>query len=404
MRVWCALPALVAVLLAPISKAAAQTSLTLDDVYAGAREQASSVVSARLALDEARGRVVGASVRFPSNPEIGLSLGTRRGESTTTDMEFGLTQQLEPRGRRNARVAVATAEFNQATATVEETTRLALRDAGHAYYRALYATERLQLFRAAENLAAQILQIADRRFRAGDIAALDLNIAKGALARVRADREDALATLTLALGDVQQLLSLEGEIRVEGQIASLPALDQRAALLSVASRPELRALEQSARQAEAEMQLGRSFQRPDYGLGVQYKREGFDNIALGGLTVNLPVFSNGQELRTVGSAKAARVRFELSAARTRIDIELRAALRTYEHRLEAVRVLQTDALPGLDDNEALASRSFDVGQLGLPDLLLIRREILDTRFQYLDALLEAAIARVDVDASAALLR
>jgi len=40
----------------------------------------------------------------------------------------------------------------------------------------------------------------------------------------------------------------------------------------------------------------------------------------------------------------------------------------------------------------------------LPDLLLIRREIMDTRFQYLDALLEAVLARVELDASAAILR
>jgi cobalt-zinc-cadmium efflux system outer membrane protein len=67
-------------------------------------------------------------------------------------------------------------------------------------------------------------------------------------------------------------------------------------------------------------------------------------------------------------------------------------------------VLEADAIPGLDENEQLTTRSFDVGQLGLPDLLLLRREILDTRFQHLDALLEAALARVDLDASAALLR
>ena len=54
--------------------------------------------------------------------------------------------------------------------------------------------------------------------------------------------------------------------------------------------------------------------------------------------------------------------------------------------------------------KTLTTRSFEVGQLGLPELLLIRREILDTRSQYLDALLEAALARVDLDASAALLR
>ena len=67
-------------------------------------------------------------------------------------------------------------------------------------------------------------------------------------------------------------------------------------------------------------------------------------------------------------------------------------------------MLETDAIPGLDENEQLTTRSFEVGQLGLPGLLLIRREILDTRSQYLDALLEAALARIELDASAAILR
>ena len=36
--------------------------------------------------------------------------------------------------------------------------------------------------------------------------------------------------------------------------------------------------------------------------------------------------------------------------------------------------------------------------------VMIRREILETRFQYVDALLEAALARIDLDANAGLLR
>ena len=60
------------------------------------------------------------------------------------------------------------------------------------------------------------------------------------------------------------------------------------------------------------------------------------------------------------------------------------------------------------DHGADRSLAADNGQrpadLGLPELLVLRREILDTRFQYLDALLEAALARIDLDASAALLR
>ena len=45
-------------------------------------------------------------------------------------------------------------------------------------------------------------------------------------------------------------------------------------------------------------------------------------------------------------------------------------------------------------------RSFVVGQLGLPELLSIRREMLDTRFQYLVAVLEAALGRIELDSCA----
>ena len=83
---------------------------------------------------------------------------------------------------------------------------------------------------------------------------------------------------------------------------------------------------------------------------------------------------------------------------------MRAAFDAYSRRLAAVRVLEAEALPGLDENEQLTTRSFEVGQLGLPDLLLIRREISTPASSICDALLEAALARIDLDASAAILR
>ena len=102
------------------------------------------------------------------------------------------------------------------------------------------------------------------------------------------------------------------------------------------------------------------------------------------MTVTLPMFSKGQEQRAVGSARAARLRAELDAARARVQLEVRAAFEAYDRRLAAVRVLEAEAIPGLDENEQLTTRSFEVGQLGLPDLLLIRRAIFDTRSEYLD--------------------
>jgi cobalt-zinc-cadmium efflux system outer membrane protein len=379
--------------------------MSLPDVLARAREQAPRIVSARLALEEARGRLSGASVRLQSNPQLDAAVGNRNGPVTRfTDFELGFGQAFEPPSRRSARIAGANAAIAQSAANVDEIARAVLREAAAAYYRAVHASERIKLLNAAHDLASAVHSSADRRFQAGDIAVLDVNIARASLARVRAEREGAEASKTLAIGELRQLLRLETDLEVAGRLASPGPADLNSALQAASQRPELRSLDAGVQEAEAELQLGLSFGKPDYGVGVRYSREEGDQIVLGGVTVTLPMFSKGQEQRATGSARAARLRSELEAAKTRVQIEVRAAFDAYTRRLAALAVLESDAIPGLDENEQLTSRSFDVGQLGLPELLLIRREILDTRFQYLDALLEAALARLDLDASAAILR
>lgn len=386
----------------------AQTSgrpITLAEVLARAREQAPQIVSARLAVEEARGRLLGASRRLQMNPEVEANLGNREGPDTRfTDLEIGFSQSFEPLSRRSARLAGANAAIAQSFADVDETTREVLRMAAGAYFRALHAQERIRLLGATQELAAHVHAIADRRFKAGDIAVLDVNIARASLARVRAEREAAEAVRSLAAGDLRQLIRVDGDIRVEGVLTRGSDADLTALLHAAAQRPDLRALEAGVQEAEAEARLGRTFGRPEYGVGIRYAREEGDQIVLGGVTISLPVFSRGRELQAVGSARAARLRAELEAARTRVRIEVRSAFDAYSRRIAAVRVLESDAMPGLDENETLTARSFEVGQLGLPELLLIRREILDTRSQYLDALLEAALAGLDLDASAGVLR
>jgi len=380
-------------------------TMTLAEVLARAREQAPQVVSARLAVEEMRGRLLGASLRLQTNPELEANLGNREGpDSRFTDFEIGLGQSFEPRSRRSARIAGANAAIAQSSAKVDETTREVLRLAAGAYFRVLHAQERIRLLGATQELAANVHSVADRRFKAGDIAVLDVNIARASLARVRAEREAAEAVRSLAVGDLKQLLGIDGDIRVEGELTRGNRPDLTALLQAAAQRPELRALEAGVQEAEAEAQLGRTFGRPEYGVGVRYAREEGDQIVLGGVTISLPVFSKGQELTAVGSARAARLRAQLDAARTRVQLEVRSLFEAYSRRIAAVRVLDTEAIPGLDENETLTARSFEVGQLGLPELLLIRREILETRSQYLDALLEAALASIDLDASAGVLR
>ena len=405
MRFACTTLALSCALSSVTGTASAQTSLTLSEVVARAREHAPQVIAARLAVDEARGRLLGAGLRFQTNPDVEIGVGNRAGSSTrSTDLELGVGQFFEPAGRRSARIASARAQIATRTATLDEIIRTVTREALAAFYSTIHANERIRLLTNTEQLAVRVLEVADRRFRAGDLAVLDVNIARSALARIRANREVAEAVRITSLGDLKNLLAIEGRINVQGSL--MPGAEPDAAVLtqSATLRPEIRLLEAELQEAEADTQFGRTFSRPDYTLGAKYQREGGDQIVLGALTVSLPVFSAGQELRAVGTARATRLRTELAAARARVQIELRTALDSYARRLEALRILQREALPTLEENEALAARSFEVGQIGLPDLLLIRREIQDTQFQFLDAQLEAALARVNVDAAAAVPR
>jgi len=406
MRIGRCAVAVCAAVCSQVGPASAQSRvLTLAEVLTRAREQAPQIVSARLTVEETRGRLLGATLRLQSNPEIDGGVGTRQATgSRFTDFEIGLSQRFEPPSRRSARIAGANAAIAQSSANVDEITRVVLRSAAAAYYRAIHANQRIRLLDATQELAVGVYSVADRRFRAGDIAVLDVNIARASLARVRAEREAAESAKALALGDLKALLRLDEDVAVEGELGRLPEADLTAAFDAALQRPELRALEAAVQEAEAQARLGGAYAKPDFGFGVRYSREEGDQIVLGGMTVALPLFSKGQEQSAVGAARAARLRAELDAARTRVRLEVRSAFEAYTRRVSAVRVLETEAIPGLDENEALTTRSFEVGQLGLPELLLIRREIADTRFQYLDALLEAALARIDLDASAAILR
>ena len=314
------LAACTAVQLCTAGAAAQGKAMTLAEVLARAREQAPQIVSARLALEETRGRLLGASLRFTANPQIDAALGNRNGpDNRFTDFELGVGQAFEPGDRRTARVAGVTAALAQSAANIDEVTRTVLRQAASAYYRALHATERIKLLNTAYELASRVHAAADRRFKAGDIAVLDVNIARSSLARVRAEREGAEASKAVALGELRQVLRLEVDVDVDGTLLAPSDASLDAAVQAALQRPELRALEAAIQEAEADLRLGLSLAKPEYGIGARYSREEGDQIVLGAMTVTLPLFSKGQEQRAVASARAARLRAELDAARTRVQ-------------------------------------------------------------------------------------
>jgi cobalt-zinc-cadmium efflux system outer membrane protein len=383
------------------------TVLTFDGALDRARREAPAILAARLRPDDARGRLAGASVLLRDNPVLDFASGRRDSDrGISTDIDTGLGQTFELGGQRHARIQGARAGVEQELATAEKTIRETLRDVATAFLRAIASEQRVSVLRQNEAVAADLLSVAERRHTAGDIPDLDLNVARVAAARARADVGAAESARDLAIRDLKVVLGIDAAepTEVRGDLRSHHSRPLPELLVAVADRPDLRALADEARVADAEAQLGRGSRWPDVGLRLGYKREEDADIPLAGVSVSLPVFVNGQEQRATGAARARRLRVELNARLRAAEVEVRAGFDAYRRLAEAIDDLERHALPVLEENDALTRRAYESGELSLPDYLLVRRETLGTRLDYVERSLEGALSAVDLENRAGVLR
>jgi cobalt-zinc-cadmium efflux system outer membrane protein len=385
----------------------AQTALTLQDALARARAQAGVVAVARARIAEAGAAVVAASARFRDNPILETSAGPRAGAGNrSTDVDIGFSQAFETGGQRSARIAAAEASVDRARADADAAARLVVFDVATAFLSGVAAGERLRLAEQAEAVSRDLLAATERRYSAGDVAAIDLNLARieaarhaSAVAGARADLIGALGTLTALLRlPVGEPLELRGTL----DVVALPPL----ATLewTVGHRPEFAALAAEARSAEADVRLGRALARPDLGVRVGYEREETDTVVFGGLTVTLPAFQRGQGTLAAGRARASRAGVELETARQIAIAELQAAYAVAGQRNALAETLGEQTTATLADNESLSRRSYEAGETNLMDYLLIRRNALETRALIIERRLEAARSRLEVDFIAGVIR
>lgn len=376
--------------------------LTIDEALALAREQAASVALARGRIEEAQARQTQAGRRFQENPALEVNGGYRRAEDDHLDFEAALSQGLYDRNRRTARVAGAQAAVERAEAELDDARRLLQRDVWTTFFRSLVAMDRVKLLTRVRQASDELLATIERRYEAGEGTALELNRARVAAASARAEQSGAQAQASSTAAELKALLGLPPgevvELRVGPELRQPPGLETLLAGLD--RRPDLRALAAELREAEAEVLLGQALARPDLGVRGGVGREEGADIVTVGVVVSLPLHDRGQETLAIGQARAAALRRALDAARKVADAEVRGRHSALLRHLAAARELEQTALPALDDNESLALKSFDAGEIDLGELLLVRREILETRLTYLESLLDVSLTRFELEAAA----
>ncbi len=379
-------------------------ALTLEEALALARAQGATVILARGRIEEARARRTQAGRRFQENPALELSGGYRRAGDDFFDFDASVTQGLYSGRRKTARVAGAQAALDRTEAELAEARRLLLRDVWVAFARILGARDRTALLAKNRRSAEALLAAVERRYEAGEDTALELNRARVAAASARAEESAVEGARSAALADLKKLLGLSEAVEIQGELTSQPPPNLETLLAGLDRRPDLQALAAELREAEAEILLGQALARPNLGVRGGVAREERADIVRAGIVLTLPVHDRGQETLAVGQARASSLRQALAAAEVAADAEIRGKHSALAHQLAAVRELEHTALPALEDNESLAGKSFEAGEIGLGELLLVRREIVETRLAYLDRLLDAVLTRFELETAAGALQ
>jgi cobalt-zinc-cadmium efflux system outer membrane protein len=380
------------------SHSLASEGLTLEWALALAREGSLNVLVSRRRVAEAEARMRTRPV-LRDNPAIEGARGAR--DVSPDDFVVGLSQTFELGGRGGARRDIDRAVFAREAAEAAEVERNVLRDVRAAFLRGLHAGERGRLARSMDADAAELERIARRRHEGGDIAALEVNVALSAHARARAEVKAAEAAEASALTDLRVRLGLPPSepLSLAGQLWEERSYDVPRLMAGIGERPEVRVLEAQLREAEAEVRLGKGLAWPEISPGFRYERDEGNRLIWAGLTLTLPVFDRGQQLRALGRTRAEGVRAEAEALKRALQNQVQGALALYELRLAAVKELAANA-DTLADSEGLARRSYDVGQIGLGELLLLRRETAEARRQWLDSVLDLAQAQAELDSLA----
>ena len=151
-------------------------------------------------------------------------------------------------------------------------------------------------------------------------------------------------------------------ITLQGDLVPAPfSLDSLRA--TVASRPDVKALEAEAGVARAETDLANVKRWPAIGIWFAYDLDEHDNIVLGGLRVTLPLWNREQGALASSRVKqktAMRKRDAIVSAATRQLVDV---YEQYTHERDAVDIMRRDVLPAIDDAQKLVERSIDAGQI-----------------------------------------
>ena len=392
--------------------AAKPGALTLHQVVDLARAHNPTLLAAEQNLRSVRALETQAAVR--ANPYLGVAANNVTLPANTFNSgapnAYGYAVQVSrlfERGNKRAyRIEDARATTAQTQAQLDDTSRQTVLAVKQAFTHMLIAKEALELSRANIKDFQHEVEIANDRYKAGDIGKLDFERIDLQLGSFESDQANSEIAVLQASDQLQTLLGVETpspNFDITGDI--IPPLvaqtrDQLTAA-ALASRPDYAAARAGVAVAEAATRLAVANSTSDPTLEGEYDRSGTFNSA--GFNLNLPLRIFDRNQGNIASARLSTESTRLTevAARNQVVSDVDQAWVGYTRAKALSDRFGQHYLDESADVLSIARFAYDHGGLALIDYLDALRDARSSTSDALNAYSQTWLAIHQLSASSA---
>lgn len=333
---------------------------------------------------------------------------------------LGMSQEIELGGKREARLALASARLEVAEWQAKDGERLLRQQLRQEFSETLYWQHLSDIRQELLELSQESLALTRKRLKLGDVAGLDVVQLETEVARRLAATQESAgqlrarkAALTRLLGEPASIeLVLDGQL---GQSKSpLPPLEelQKAALY----RPDFMAVqaETEARHRDTQLQRARGVSNLTASLGLSRERLFVDSSAFyprgvldriddqdwmvtASLSIALPINDSNEGNIQRAAAQAEGAVLQQEVRQQIVQSEVARAYHEWSAAQEVALTLEDSAIQRARQTLDATNKAYQLGFRSLLNVLQARQEYLDLQLLRLDALRtqEMALARLE---------
>jgi outer membrane protein, heavy metal efflux system len=392
------------------------SKLSLKEAQEIAFQRNWDLLAARSGIDAAAAQLIVAK-EFP-NPTLSWSTmkidpsgnATPLGNTVwerSYDTIVSINQLVEVGGKRHARQNSARAGIAAAQGRFFDARRSLDQGITKAYIAALLADENARVLGESARSLRREAQIAETRFRAGDISDADRKQIENNADVFELQAKSTEATAVQARIQVEVLMGVK---EPAGRWVAEESLEKLGLTISVpgdhlgpGARPDVFAARADLRKAESDLSLQKAIRVPDPTFSLFYERNppgspGPDTLGLG-LSFPLPIWNRNRG--NIKAAQAARQQSELALGKvsSQAQADLVHAEVAYQEARQRWQRYQDQIRPRATQVRQSIAFAYSKGGASLVDLLTAERDDNNVRLAAAQALADTASAAADLKAA-----